>query len=57
MKKPWKQWMAITCSLAMIGSLLPGTILAAKDAVLDACDVKDGELVRLEAEKTQMEYG
>ncbi len=57
MKKPWKQWMAITCPLAMIGSLLPGTILVAKDAALDACGVRDGELVRLEAEKTQMEYG
>ena len=28
MKKSWKQWMAITCALAMIVSLLPVTILA-----------------------------
>ena len=28
MKKSWKQWMAITCALAMIVSLLPATILA-----------------------------
>ena len=30
MKKSWKQWMAITCALAMIVSLLPVTILAEK---------------------------
>ncbi len=30
MKKSWKQWMAITCALAMIVSLLPVTILAAE---------------------------